>query len=398
MMPLALTTCTSTNDFATRAIRAAEYYGFRPLESYTKDHNSRTPIERLSARDLSLVHRDERTLIPLVNMCAAHGLCNVEKPTFVWRQGGVCTSGSNKHVSLDLHVLGVPSAVAEAMLIGVAQAIADDVGIERRVVRVNSIGNPDSSARYVRELGSYLRKNSDAIAEAILARVPSDPLGALSSLVEKQSPVIARAPQSMEFLNEEERHHLASVLEYLEAANTYYELNPFVLGSRDCWTHTIFEVHGVHPESEELVPFAHGGRYDKLASRILGGETAAGVGMTLTFELKGAKAPSFERIKRENVAPSIYFAHLSTEARQRSMSLLETLRRAGIQIHQSLAYEHLAEQMAEARSLQVPYMLIMGFKEATEGTVLVRDTHTNAQIAVPTGEIVTYLKRHRIAA
>lgn len=396
-MPLALTSCASTNEFASRAIRAAEYYGFRPLEELTGT-GTRTQIARVSPRDLALVHRDEKSLIPLVNACAAGGLATLGKPVFLWRPGAVAASGARKSVSIELHILGVPAAIAEALLITVAQAIAADAGLERRIVRVNSIGSPESSARYVRELGTYLRKNSEAIAENILTRVPADPLGALLSLVEKQSPVIARAPQSMEFLNEEERHHLASVLEYLEAVNTYYELNPFVLGSRDCWTHTIFEVHGVHPETEELVPFAKGGRYDKLISRALGGTPASGVGLTLTFELRGAKAPSFTRIKHDGAIPSLYFAHLSTEARQRGIMLLETLRHAGIHAYQSLAYEHLSEQMAEAQALHVPYMLIMGYKEATEGTVLVRDTYTNSQVAVPAGELIPYLKRHRIAA
>lgn len=398
MMPLALTSCSTTNELLARAVNAAEYYGFQPMDTVVKGGGTRTKIEKIDPKSLSYVRRDERSLIPLVNTCAGRGLCSVAKPTFFWRAGATQATGANRTASIELHALGVASAVAEALLINVAQAIAEDAGIERRVVRLNSIGAHDSSARYIRELSNYLRKNSDSIAETILARIPTDPLSALLSLVEKQSPVVARAPQSMEFLNEEERRHLAHVLEFLESANTYYELNPFVLGSRDCWTHTLFEVHGIHKETEELVPFAKGGRYDRLATSAMGAGQGAGVGMTLTFELKGAALPKFDRIKHENAIPALYFAHLGDAAKRRSLGVMETLRRAHIPVHQSLAYEHLAEQMAEAQILDVPYVIIMGFKEANEGTIIVRDTHTNSQAAVPADELVSYLKRRHIAA
>ena len=398
MMPLALTTATTTNELLSRAVNAAEFYGFQPMDNVVKGGGTRTKIDRIDPKGLSFVRRDERSLIPLVNTCAGRGLCSTAHPTFFWRAGAATPSGTNRSVSIELHALGVANAVAEALLINVAQAIAEDAGIERRVVRLNSIGAHDSSARYIRELSNYLRKNSDSIAETILARVPSDPLGALLSLVEKQSPVVTRAPQSMEFLNEEERRHLAHVLEFLEAADTYYELNPFVLGSRDCWTHTLFEVHGIHRDTEELVPFAKGGRYDRLATSAMGSGTGAGVGMTLTFELKGSSLPNYNRIKRDNGISTLYFAHLGDAAKRHSLGVMEMLRRAHIPVHQSLAYEHLAEQMAEAQALDVPYVIIMGFKEANEGTIIVRDTRTNSQAAIPKSDLVSYLKRRHIAA
>lgn len=395
MLQLSLTNCSSTSELLTKAIDAAEYYGFQPMESALSSHGPRSKIEKIAANDLSFVHSHERSLLPFAQTCARSGLCSTGGPMFFWRPGASKTSGPQKTISLELHVLGVPSAIAEALLLSVAHAIANDSGVEKRVVHVNSIGSFDSSARYVRELSAYLRKNSDLIAETILSRVPSDPLGALLSLAEKQSPVVARAPQSMEFLNEEERKHLAQVLEYLEAAESNYKLNPFVLGSRDLWAHTLFEMHGMYEDTEDLVPFARGGRYDTILSRSRG-EPGNGVGMTLTFELRGTRKPAM-RSKMGKQAPPLYFAHLGTEAKRRSLSVIELLRRAQIPVQQSLTYEHLGEQMEEAKKLPAPYMMIMGYKEATEGTVLVRNTHTNAQQAIPTGDLVGYLRRRHIA-
>jgi histidyl-tRNA synthetase len=57
----------------------------------------------------------------------------------------------------------------------------------------------------------------------------------------------------------------------------------------------------------------------------------------------------------------------------------------------------MSDQMAAARDLATPYILIMGHKEAMEGTVIVREIATNSQENVPVPELTGYLKRHRIA-
>ena len=121
--------------------------------------------------------------------------------------------------------------------------------------------------------------------------------------------------------------------------------------------------------------------------------------VSITCEVRGKT-----RVKRENRAlggeaqPAIYFAHLGGEARRRVLGVLENLRRASIPVHQGLWYERIAEQMAAARTLAVPYILIMGHKEAMEGTILVREVATNSQDAIPLPELPNYLKRRRVGA
>ena len=67
-------------------------------------------------------------------------------------------------------------------------------------------------------------------------------------------------------------------------------------------------------------------------------------------------------------------------------------------MHQSLLHERIGEQMIKAKQLAVPYILIMGYKEAMENTILVREVSTNSQEAVPVPDLPTYLKRHRVGS
>jgi histidyl-tRNA synthetase len=121
-------------------------------------------------------------------------------------------------------------------------------------------------------------------------------------------------------------------------------------------------------------------------------ESAAMIGVNI--EVRGGTRPK----KIPRVSPGIFFAHLGMEARRRALGVIEALRGAEIPVHQSLTFERLGEQMAVARRLGVPYILIMGHKEAVENAILVREVATNSQESVPLDELTGYLKRRRMAS
>lgn len=395
----------NTSGFLNSAIDIAEYYGFASLEDAVRAPRAKEeppipgakPIEKRRVptvseceSDMAFARRDERALVATAKRCLS---CAKNAGTrLLWRHalGSRTERSSIPASSLELHVIGTSGAVAEALLIVVADAIAAGAGVKKRVLSINSIGSSDSSNRFVRDVGVYLRKHMDSISPTLRPRVVEDPLGALVQLIERGHPATSRAPQSMEYLTEEERRKFWDLLEYLEVFGLPYELNPQILGSRDCWAHSLFEISAMDEETGVRIAIASGGRYDPLAVRF--GDAPAAM-ISINCEVRGST-----RIKREpKPAPTLYFAHLGPEARRRTLSVLEMLRLAQIPVHQSLMYERIGEQMAEARRYAVPYILIMGHKEAMEGTILVREVATNSQNAVELPELTNYLKRHRVA-
>jgi histidyl-tRNA synthetase len=310
-----------------------------------------------------------------------------------WRVVKASPRDQSNGYALELHCIGAPHAFAEALLIVVANAIADDAQIPPRVLAINSIGSFESSNRYVRDIGSFLRKNIESIAPSLRPRAATDPLGTLVQLYEKGHPATPRAPQATEYLTEDERKRFWDLLEYLEVFGIPYELSPRVLGSRDFWAHTLYELAFDDTESGTRIPFAYGGRYDPLASRVAGKVTHAAT-ISIVCEVKGRSAFKAD----EKPQPSLYFAHLGLEARRKAFKVLETLRRANIPVHQSIMQERLGDQMDHAKRTQAAYLILMGHKEAVEGTVLVREIATNAQEAIPVDELPGYLRRRRVAA
>lgn len=393
MIQLKDTQVSNTASLITKAICAAEYYGFvsadvaaargkRPLASQAKNS------EILFAR------RDEKPLLQSAKTALSLARHDHEVP-LVWRvvkyPAGV--RSAYPCITLELHVVGAPTAIAEAVLIVVTNAIAEEIGLTRRVLSINSIGSHESSNRFVRDVGHFLRKHLDSITPALRPRASQDPLGTLVQLFEKGHPAMHRAPQSVDYLTEEERRRFWDLLEYLEISNVPYELNSSILGSRDLWSHTLFELSSIDAETGVKVPFAVGGRYDPLASRLLGNPGSAAIA-TIVSEVRGKS--KVQPAKR--TSPILYFAHLGPEARRKTLPVLERLRQAGIPVVQSLMHERLHEQMERAKSTHVPYLLIMGHKEAMEGTVLVREVATNSQEAIPVPDLTNYLRRQRMFA
>jgi histidyl-tRNA synthetase len=387
----------NTAELLGNAIKVAEYYGFMPLDEIprAKDGAMRKPHQPISKieSEISFARRDERGLLSSVRKCLS--CLSVSNNTVLAWRTTPGTAGMPS-VSLELHVVGPSSAIAEALLIVVGNAIAEEAGIAQRALSINNIGSPDSSNRFVRDVGLYLRKHIESISPTLRPRAATDPLGTLIQLIEKGHPAAPRAPQAMEYLTEEERRRFWELLEYLELFGLPYELNSHILGSRDFWSHALYEISTLDTETGARLTLASGGRYDPLVSRFAR-TPLSGAMLSITCEVRGKT-----RVKREvrpsggEIQPAIYFAHLGLEARRRILSVLETLRHANINVHQGIWHERIAEQMAEARALATPYILIMGHKEAVENTVLVREVATNSQDAIPLPELSNYLKRRRV--
>ena len=90
--------------------------------------------------------------------------------------------------------------------------------------------------------------------------------------------------------------------------------------------------------------------------------------------------------------PKIYFIQLGSEAKLKSLNVIEILRKAHIPIAQSLSKDSLGAQLAIAEKLAVPYALIFGAKEAIDNTVIVRDMSNRSQNTVKLSKLLEHLK------
>ena len=91
--------------------------------------------------------------------------------------------------------------------------------------------------------------------------------------------------------------------------------------------------------------------------------------------------------------PKACLIQLGFEAKLKSLSVVETLRKAKVPLVHSLSKDKLSVQLAIADELGVPYALIIGKKEANEGTVIVRNMQNRSQNTIEIEKLGEYLKK-----
>jgi histidyl-tRNA synthetase len=195
----------------------------------------------------------------------------------------------------------------------------------------------------------------------------------------------------MNFLSEKSRVHFRSVLEYLENLGLPYELDD-LLGGDERDPHIAFAVD-IEGEDGTVVG-AVGGRYDDFFRRSTGRKDIAGVGASIYFRKKGAARASFFSPARavRSSAPKVYFVQLGTRAKLQGLTVVDMLRQARINVSQSFDASHLSPQLSAAKELGVSHMLIMGQREALDGTIIVRSAQNSSQIIVAVSELPRFLK------
>ena len=88
-----------------------------------------------------------------------------------------------------------------------------------------------------------------------------------------------------------------------------------------------------------------------------------------------------------------YFIQLGFDAKLKSLKVIEMLRQAGIAVSQSLSKDKLTAQIMSAEKINIPYVLIMGQKEAIEESVVVRNMNTRSQETILIPSLAQYLKK-----
>jgi len=385
MLSVAHTNCASTGELLDRALTAAEFYGFDSFDHLIKAHKPARVLKQNGTPALSFP--TEKKMSGVTKSLVSHGFHRTNCLHFAYQ---LENSGS-KVSSLGLHAIGSRSAIAEGVLIATLANIARDAGLGEFVVHINSMGDRDSSARFVRELTSYLRSHlNDLPAYAREDMNSGNPIRAFARLTEKQHEIAAGAPSPMEYLNDDSRAHLRSVLEYTENIGIPYELDTTVIGNNDCWQHTMFELRSTD-ENGNAVVIARGGRHDTLAQKTFRVDLPI-VSAVIEHEIQGRSKPKRRAVEK----PRFFFAQLGPDAKKKSFSVLDHMRESGIPMMQQIAIDSIGSQLEHAEKHQIPYTVIMGHKEALEDTAIVRNMHSRSQVVVPLSNLTGYLKRLKV--
>jgi histidyl-tRNA synthetase len=389
----------------TKGLEVALYYGFspRPAPKISRDDidkarkiQSAEPIWKVAGDDGScFLCESPEEKIAILRTFEEEKMAEWPQPVMLAFEGplrgGRGEKYSPKEFHLDLEIIGTNKTIAEAILAKTAYEILREEGFTDLYLDVNSVGDRDSMARFGREIVTYYKKHAHELSPKCREAIKKDPVG-LSCSDERCNMLHVQAPQPLAHLSEPSREHFREVLEYLESTNLPYRINPNLLGDRAICTHTIFEIKSLSAEGKDTPPLAFGVRYNGLAKKIGFKKDVPAVGVSIVFKKTndhGRRAPVLLR------KPKVFFIQLGFEAKLKSLTVIEALRQANIPIVQSLPKDKLGAQLSAAETMQIPYTIIFGQKEALDGTVIIRNMTNRSQDIVRIGELPTYLKKVR---
>ena len=313
-----------------------------------------------------------------------HGMFNLPQPVKLFTFGPLFRyerpqfGRFRQFHQIDLEAFGEKSPVIDAQIIQVFYNILKDLKLKNLAIEINSIGDSQCRPYYKKLLTNYLKARESSLCSDCQRRLRENPLRVLDCKEEKCQPVKAQAPQLIDHLCEECKIHFKQVLEFLDEIELPYRLNPYLVRGLDYYTKTVFEIFEDTEEGKNLGALVGGGRFDALV-RILGGKDAPACGAAAGVEriVQAIK----ERTKNV-MAPEqrkIFLAQLGELAKRKSLRLYEEFRKVNIPISESLGKDSLKTQLRSADRTGAIYTLILGQKEALEGSIIIRDMKTGRQ-------------------
>jgi len=383
---------TATN-FLKQASTTAEHFGFKNIATVQK-HPSCKHCSKKLAHTVSAPNRRNDAQCGLLTMGLQH-YCDAklhaieEEPILFYTIEQVPRTGE---AAISLQIFNVPKSIAETILIQTTKSLAHDLGYTNQTIRINSVGDRDSCMRYTRELTNYLKKRMDEMPEQSRELMKDHALVALSDLIQRDHELAYKTPNPLEYLTDSSRKHFREVIEYLDIAESQYEIDPTLMGHHDCYSETLFTIDLLDEDDAilEKPPISiNGGRYDEFAHQHTKRQIpAVGAVVVLADKKSPSRTPRAKLNKQ-----SVYVVQLGFGPKIKSLLLVDELSKSGIRVYQNLASNSLSEQLRDAEKKDAYYTVIIGQKEYVDGEVILRDMNSRTQEQLTIDELIAKLRR-----
>jgi histidyl-tRNA synthetase len=384
----------------------ARHYGFVPFaglevqkEDIVRGKSFKTGSKRTNKDEVASSLKFENFLEEYIAVTRAYTnkeMSELVQPPMICHSGplhGNVHFDKHKEHIFSMHILGNAKSIADAMIIETAYVILKDHADKGELlIEINSLGDKDCFTKFAKDYTNYFKKNIGELSTSCRQAFKKDPMSMVSCSHEECLAIQDSAPKPISYLTEEYREHFREVLEYIESLNLPYIINHNLIGSGLYAGGTVFQITAftVKGRQDKKEILAIGERYNSVSKKAWGKKDVPAIAAHLLVEAdpsrKVPKMVAVEDIK-------FYFIHLGYDAKLKSLSIMELLRVAKIPVHQALSRDKITSQIAAAEKLAVPYILILGQKEAIEDSVTVRHMNTRIQETVRVHDLIEYLQK-----
>jgi histidyl-tRNA synthetase len=294
---------------------------------------------------------------------------------------------------INFEVFGSKKPIIDVEIIWLFYNILQSLGIKNIVVQINSIGDSQCRPYYKKILVRYLKTHEHSLCATCRKRIKRNPLRVLDCKETKCQRVISQAPQIIDHLCEECHDHFEKALEYLDALEIPYILNPYLVRGLEYYTKTVFEIVPQKNDESRQNAIVGGGRYDDLL-KLIGKQDIPACGGAGGVEriIALMKEEGFQ-IKEKKPPYQIFIAQLGDEAKIETLKLIEKFKKAKIPVQFQLSKDSLTNQLKIANKLKVKYVVIIGKEEVLKKAPILRDMETGDQRGIPREKLIKEIKK-----
>lgn len=286
-------------------------------------------------------------------------------------------------------IIGESDPALDAQVIYLSHKINQDIGVDHIfTLQLNSIGTPESRAKYVQALRDYYFGKERSLCEDCRYRLVHNPLRLLDCKQEDCQILAQIAPAMKDYLDEESKVFHEDLKSFLKELGIEYVENPKLVRGLDYYTKTVFEFWDRTDGAQNAI--GGGGRYDGLV-KLMGGPDTPAVGYSAGMEriIANMKREKIRIPRKDDL--HVFVAQLGKEAKKKCLPLIAEMRDMGIKTMGALGKGAMKIQLRLADKFGVPYTLILGEVEVREGNIIIRNMKNGTQETVPFDEVIPRL-------
>lgn len=282
-----------------------------------------------------------------------------------------------------VEMFGAAEPIADAEVIMLAKSVFDRLGVRNLTLELNSIGCPECRAKYHQALKEYFQGHTDELCDTCISRLDRNPMRILDCKSPVCSKIAEGAPKIIDYLCDDCAAHFEAVKNYLDDAGVQYVVNPTIVRGLDYYTRTVFEF--VCSDLGAQSTICGGGRYDGLVEQ-MGGKPTPGLGfgmgmerLMLALETQGIEFPEENKCE-------LYVAAMGAAALRKAFTLVNQLRKCGIQAECDLCGRGLKAQMKYANKIGAAYTIVLGDNELENSQAELKNMRTGEKKTISIGD------------
>ncbi len=298
-------------------------------------------------------------------------------------------NGRNREFTqFGVEILGSNDVAVDVEVISFAYRLFEELGFKDLNVHINNLGSKEDRESYKKALKEYLKPYINDLCEDCKKRYETNPLRILDCKVDKDSEILKKVPNILEYQSEESKKRFQKVLEYLEYLDVDYEVDSKLVRGLDYYDYTVFEIVSSEEVLGSASTIAAGGRYNDLVEK-LGGPSTPCMGFACGIE---RIMLALDKIEIQEKRPlDCYILYVNEEEKIKAITLAQDLRCSGVSVDYDTTGRSLKSQFKEADRNHAQLLVLLNSEDLQKGLISVKDNLTKEEVKIDENEIIDYI-------